>query len=60
MGQMLQDFGRFLSLFLLGLVSFSMGLTQLYGKEGIVEAQATEVGCQGIYCKQQTNEVFRS
>ncbi|XP_023680208.1 short transient receptor potential channel 1-like isoform X2 [Paramormyrops kingsleyae] len=60
MGQMLQDFGRFLSLFLLGLLSFSMALTQLYGKEGMVEDQATEDGCQGIYCKQQTNEVFRS
>ena len=32
MGQMLQDFGKFLGMFLLVLFSFTIGLTQLYDK----------------------------
>ncbi|XP_038673492.1 short transient receptor potential channel 1 isoform X2 [Scyliorhinus canicula] len=57
MGQMLQDFGKFLGMFLLVLISFTIGLTQLYDK-----AFSTVEGkdCSGIFCEQQSNSTFHS
>ncbi|GCB63456.1 hypothetical protein scyTo_0004423 [Scyliorhinus torazame] len=57
MGQMLQDFGKFLGMFLLVLISFTIGLTQLYDKEfSTVEGE----DCSGIFCEQQSNGTFHS
>ncbi|XP_067897643.1 short transient receptor potential channel 1 isoform X5 [Heterodontus francisci] len=57
MGQMLQDFGRFLGMFLLVLISFTIGLTQLYDKEfSTVEGK----DCLGIFCEQQSKSTFHS
>lgn len=57
MGQMLQDFGKFLGMFLLVLFSFTIGLTQLYDKEfTTMEGE----NCTGIFCDQQSNITFDS
>ncbi|XP_062901482.1 short transient receptor potential channel 1 isoform X1 [Mobula hypostoma] len=58
MGQMLQDFGKFLGLFLLVLISFTVGLTQLYDKDFSTVEEGK--GCSGIYCEQQSNSTFHS
>ncbi|XP_074767744.1 short transient receptor potential channel 1 isoform X6 [Athene noctua] len=57
MGQMLQDFGKFLGMFLLVLFSFTIGLTQLYDKGFPVNE---EKDCAGIFCEQQSNDTFHS
>uniref|UniRef100_A0A8C5MJK9 Short transient receptor potential channel 1 n=1 Tax=Leptobrachium leishanense TaxID=445787 RepID=A0A8C5MJK9_9ANUR len=57
MGQMLQDFGKFLGMFLLVLFSFTIGLTQLYDKGYITTEQKD---CVGIFCEQQSNDTFHS
>ncbi|MBN3272603.1 TRPC1 protein, partial [Polyodon spathula] len=57
MGQMLQDFGKFLGLFLLVLISFTIGLTQLYDKD---RATHVEKDCVGIFCQRQNNDTFHS
>ncbi|XP_053161320.1 short transient receptor potential channel 1 isoform X3 [Hemicordylus capensis] len=57
MGQMLQDFGKFLGMFLLVLFSFTIGLTQLYDKGFTVDE---EKDCAGIFCEQQSNDTFHS
>ncbi|KAG8136003.1 putative Short transient receptor potential channel 1-like protein [Naja naja] len=57
MGQMLQDFGKFLGMFLLVLFSFTIGLTQLYDKGFSVHE---EKDCSGIFCEQQNNDTFHS
>ncbi|XP_043348807.1 short transient receptor potential channel 1 isoform X4 [Dermochelys coriacea] len=57
MGQMLQDFGKFLGMFLLVLFSFTIGLTQLYDKGFTVNE---EKDCAGIFCEQQSNDTFHS
>ncbi|XP_067413285.1 short transient receptor potential channel 1 isoform X2 [Emydura macquarii macquarii] len=57
MGQMLQDFGKFLGMFLLVLFSFTIGLTQLYDKGFSVNE---EKDCAGIFCEQQSNDTFHS
>uniref|UniRef100_A0A8C8R7K9 Short transient receptor potential channel 1 n=1 Tax=Pelusios castaneus TaxID=367368 RepID=A0A8C8R7K9_9SAUR len=57
MGQMLQDFGKFLGMFLLVLFSFTIGLTQLYDKGFPVKE---EKDCAGIFCEQQSNDTFHS
>ncbi|XP_078420328.1 short transient receptor potential channel 1 isoform X3 [Cetorhinus maximus] len=57
MGQMLQDFGTFLGMFLLVLISFTNGLTQLYDKEfSAVEGK----DCLGISCDLPSNSTFHS
>ncbi|KAI1882786.1 hypothetical protein AGOR_G00238510 [Albula goreensis] len=60
MGQMLHEFGKFLSLFLLVLVSFTMGLTQLYGGDtgAVTEPPPTPTDCEGPSCEQ--NDSFQS
>ncbi|XP_076197118.1 short transient receptor potential channel 1 isoform X3 [Aptenodytes patagonicus] len=57
MGQMLQDFGKFLGMFLLVLFSFTIGLTQLYDK-GFTVNEGKD--CAGIFCEQQNNDTFHS
>ncbi|XP_053759730.1 short transient receptor potential channel 1 isoform X6 [Panthera pardus] len=57
MGQMLQDFGKFLGMFLLVLFSFTIGLTQLYDKGYTPKEQKD---CVGIFCEQQSNDTFHS
>ncbi|XP_043926957.1 short transient receptor potential channel 1 [Protopterus annectens] len=57
MGQMLQDFGKFLGMFLLVLFSFTIGLTQLYDKGYPPNKQSD---CEGIFCKVQSNDTFHS
>ncbi|XP_060623765.2 LOW QUALITY PROTEIN: short transient receptor potential channel 1 [Anolis sagrei] len=57
MGQMLQDFGKFLGMFLLVLFSFTIGLTQLYDKGFTVNE---EKDCAGIFCERQSNDTFHS
>ncbi|KAM6160424.1 short transient receptor potential channel 1 isoform 4-T4 [Erethizon dorsatum] len=57
MGQMLQDFGKFLGMFLLVLFSFTIGLTQLYDK-GYTSKEQKD--CVGIFCEQQSNDTFHS
>ncbi|XP_069583668.1 short transient receptor potential channel 1 isoform X3 [Ranitomeya imitator] len=57
MGQMLQDFGKFLGMFLLVLFSFTIGLTQLYDK-GYKVSETKD--CVGIFCERQTNDTFHS
>ncbi|KAJ8409590.1 hypothetical protein AAFF_G00229910 [Aldrovandia affinis] len=59
MGQMLQEFGKFLSLFLLVLVSFTMGLTQLYGGDEGTTAENVPTDCEGPSCE-QNNDAFHS
>ncbi|XP_061097491.1 short transient receptor potential channel 1-like isoform X1 [Conger conger] len=61
MGQMLQEFGKFLSLFLLVLVSFTMGLTQLYGGDegGSPEDLPAECKDSPESCE-QNNDAFNS
>lgn len=62
MGQMLQEFGKFLGLFLLVLFSFTIGLTQLYGKDYEKETkdQNKTKDCTGIFCQQQSNDAFHT
>ncbi|KAG7457147.1 hypothetical protein MATL_G00243470 [Megalops atlanticus] len=57
MGQMLQEFGKFLSLFLLVLVSFTIGLTQLYGRNQGTPTGGVEEDCEDPSCK---NDAFNS
>ncbi|KAG7264561.1 LOW QUALITY PROTEIN: hypothetical protein CRUP_019969 [Coryphaenoides rupestris] len=59
MGQMLQEFGKFLGLFLLVLFSFTIGLTQLYGKDQ-KDPDKNTPDCEGIFCQQQSNDAFHS
>uniref|UniRef100_A0A3P8W848 Short transient receptor potential channel 1 n=1 Tax=Cynoglossus semilaevis TaxID=244447 RepID=A0A3P8W848_CYNSE len=59
MGQMLQEFGKFLGLFLLVLFSFTIGLTQLYGGNE-KEKNSPPRDCEGIFCPQQSNSAFHS
>ncbi|KAG9351067.1 hypothetical protein JZ751_024957 [Albula glossodonta] len=60
MGQMLQEFGKFLGLFLLVLISFTIGLTQLYGKDQKDPAKSVGKDCEGIFCQQQSNDAFHT
>ncbi|XP_049912593.1 short transient receptor potential channel 1 [Epinephelus moara] len=60
MGQMLQEFGKFLGLFLLVLFSFTIGLTQLYGKDHKDSYKNPPKDCEGIFCQQQSNDAFHS
>ncbi|XP_067107854.1 short transient receptor potential channel 1 isoform X1 [Osmerus mordax] len=60
MGQMLQEFGKFLGLFLLVLISFTIGLTQLYGKDQKDPAKDPAKDCEGIFCVQQSNDAFHT
>uniref|UniRef100_A0A8C5HTT4 Short transient receptor potential channel 1 n=1 Tax=Gouania willdenowi TaxID=441366 RepID=A0A8C5HTT4_GOUWI len=60
MGQMLQEFGKFLGLFLLVLFSFTIGLTQLYGKDQKDPNKNSSKGCEGIFCQQQSNDAFHT
>ncbi|KAG5850522.1 short transient receptor potential channel 1 [Anguilla rostrata] len=60
MGQMLQEFGKFLGLFLLVLISFTIGLTQLYGKDQRDPAKSVGKDCEGIFCQQQSNDAFQT
>ncbi|XP_035277470.1 short transient receptor potential channel 1-like isoform X1 [Anguilla anguilla] len=61
MGQMLQEFGKFLSLFLLVLVSFTMGLTQLYGGDEGGPVEDAPANCKDApdSCE-QNNDAFNS
>lgn len=60
MGQMLQEFGKFLGLFLLVLFSFTIGLTQLYGKDRKDPDKHQPKDCEGIFCEQQSNDAFHT
>uniref|UniRef100_A0A3Q2DQQ2 Short transient receptor potential channel 1 n=1 Tax=Cyprinodon variegatus TaxID=28743 RepID=A0A3Q2DQQ2_CYPVA len=63
MGQMLQEFGKFLGLFLLVLFSFTIGLTQLYGKDYVKDSKdqiKPSKDCEGIFCQQQSNDAFHT
>lgn len=60
MGQMLQEFGKFLGLFLLVLFSFTIGLTQLYGKDQKDPGKNATMDCEGIFCQQQSNDAFHT
>ncbi|XP_067342585.1 short transient receptor potential channel 1 isoform X2 [Channa argus] len=60
MGQMLQEFGKFLGLFLLVLFSFTIGLTQLYGKDQKDKDKNPPKDCEGIFCQQQSNDAFHT
>ncbi|XP_072307020.1 short transient receptor potential channel 1 [Eucyclogobius newberryi] len=60
MGQMLQEFGKFLGLFLLVLFSFTIGMTQLYGTEMRDRDKKPPKDCEGIFCEQQSNDAFHS
>ncbi|KAM4718908.1 short transient receptor potential channel 1 isoform 2-T3 [Anableps anableps] len=63
MGQMLQEFGKFLGLFLLVLFSFTIGLTQLYGKDHVKDTKdqmKPSKDCEGIFCQQQSNDAFHT
>lgn len=60
MGQMLQEFGKFLGLFLLVLFSFTIGLTQLYGKDQKAPDKSSTNDCEGIFCQQQSNDAFHT
>uniref|UniRef100_A0A671WGE6 Short transient receptor potential channel 1 n=1 Tax=Sparus aurata TaxID=8175 RepID=A0A671WGE6_SPAAU len=60
MGQMLQEFGKFLGLFLLVLFSFTIGLTQLYGKDHKNPDKNQTKDCEGIFCQQQSNDAFHT
>ncbi|XP_040022756.2 short transient receptor potential channel 1 [Gasterosteus aculeatus] len=60
MGQMLQEFGKFLGLFLLVLFSFTIGLTQLYGKDQQDPDKNPPKDCEGIFCQRQSNDAFHT
>ncbi|XP_058621406.1 short transient receptor potential channel 1 isoform X2 [Onychostoma macrolepis] len=61
MGQMLQEFGKFLGLFLLVLISFTIGLTQLYGKDkDLSSSKNITKDCEGIFCQEQSNDTFHT
>lgn len=60
MGQMLQEFGKFLGFFLLVLFSFTIGLTQLYGKDRKDPDKNRPNDCEGIFCPQQSNDAFHT
>ncbi|XP_051543526.1 short transient receptor potential channel 1 isoform X2 [Myxocyprinus asiaticus] len=62
MGQMLQEFGKFLGLFMLVLISFTIGLTQLYGKDQKDPSRSKDESkdCEGIFCQQQSNDTFHT
>uniref|UniRef100_A0A8C9ZWG8 Short transient receptor potential channel 1 n=1 Tax=Sander lucioperca TaxID=283035 RepID=A0A8C9ZWG8_SANLU len=60
MGQMLQEFGKFLGLFLLVLFSFTIGLTQLYGKDHKDPDKYKPKDCEGIFCQRQSNDAFHT
>uniref|UniRef100_A0A671RHN8 Short transient receptor potential channel 1 n=1 Tax=Sinocyclocheilus anshuiensis TaxID=1608454 RepID=A0A671RHN8_9TELE len=61
MGQMLQEFGKFLGLFLLVLFSFTIGLTQLYGKDkDLSSSKNITKNCMGIFCREQSNDTFHT
>lgn len=61
MGQMLQEFGKFLGLFLLVLISFTIGLTQLYGKhKDLSSSRNITKDCEGIFCREQSNDTFHT
>uniref|UniRef100_A0A673KYN4 Short transient receptor potential channel 1 n=1 Tax=Sinocyclocheilus rhinocerous TaxID=307959 RepID=A0A673KYN4_9TELE len=61
MGQMLQEFGKFLGLFLLVLISFTIGLTQLYGKDkDLSSSENIAKNCTGIFCQEQSNDTFHT
>uniref|UniRef100_A0A4W4E9K2 Short transient receptor potential channel 1 n=1 Tax=Electrophorus electricus TaxID=8005 RepID=A0A4W4E9K2_ELEEL len=62
MGQMLQEFGKFLGLFLLVLFSFTIGLTQLYGKDKKDPSKTKDdnKNCEGIFCQEQNNNAFHT
>uniref|UniRef100_A0A3Q2TH15 Short transient receptor potential channel 1 n=1 Tax=Fundulus heteroclitus TaxID=8078 RepID=A0A3Q2TH15_FUNHE len=63
MGQMLQEFGKFLGLFLLVLFSFTIGLTQLYGKDYVKDTKdriKPSKDCEGIFCPEQSNDAFHT
>ncbi|XP_051538727.1 short transient receptor potential channel 1-like [Myxocyprinus asiaticus] len=62
MGQMLQEFGKFLGLFMLVLISFTIGLTQLYGKDQKDPSRRKDESkdCEGIFCQQQSNDTFHT
>ncbi|KAM7390379.1 hypothetical protein PAMA_008511 [Pampus argenteus] len=60
MGQMLQEFGKFLGLFLLVLFSFTIGLTQLYGKDQKDPNKNPHKDCEGIFCQQQSNDAIHT
>lgn len=57
---MLQEFGKFLGLFLLVLFSFTIGLTQLYGKDQKDRDKNSSEDCEGIFCQQQSNDAFHT
>lgn len=58
---MLQEFGKFLGLFLLVLISFTIGLTQLYGKDkDLSSSKNTTKDCTGIFCREQSNDTFHT
>lgn len=57
---MLQEFGKFLGLFLLVLFSFTIGLTQLYGKDQKDKENNPPKDCGGIFCEQQSNDAFHT
>lgn len=57
---MLQEFGKFLGLFLLVLFSFTIGLTQLYGKDQKDPDKTPAKDCEGIFCPQQSNDAFHT
>lgn len=57
---MLQEFGKFLGLFLLVLFSFTIGLTQLYGKDQKDPDKNPPKDCEGIFCQQQSNDAFHT
>lgn len=59
---MLQEFGKFLGLFLLVLISFTIGLRQLYGKDQKDPSRTKyqSKDCEGIFCQQQSNDTFHT
>ncbi|KAL0157376.1 hypothetical protein M9458_048622, partial [Cirrhinus mrigala] len=58
---MLQEFGKFLGLFLLVLISFTIGLTQLYGKDkDLSSSRNITKDCEGIFCQEQSNDTFNT
>ncbi|XP_016107188.1 short transient receptor potential channel 1-like isoform X1 [Sinocyclocheilus grahami] len=61
MVQMLQEFGKFLGLLLLVLISFTIGLTQLYGKDkDLSSSKNITQNCTGIFCQEQSNNTFHT
>ncbi|TSO57277.1 Short transient receptor potential channel 1 [Bagarius yarrelli] len=49
-------------LFLLVLFSFTIGLTQLYGKDqkDVFKSNHNSKDCEGIFCEQQSNDTFHT